>query len=128
MSKKPTQENHLPPPLHNLTLKELFLFTGISLYLLEGFIQGKFKPRREDREKLTNISRRFYAWNDLEKTAFIQRKKWRTIRSFLSLSEKEELFNQPEKYSKRLDVLLEKYWHDIILANAGDKHESASEL
>jgi len=119
VAKKPTQENHLPPPLHSLTLKELFLFTGTSLYPLEGFMQGKFKPRREDREKLTDISRRFYAWNDLEKIAFLQRTKWRKVRSFLSLSEKEELFHNPEKYPQRLDALVDKYWDRIIVATVG---------
>ena len=117
--KNPTQKNQLPPPLHNLTLKELFLLTGISLYLLEGFIQGKFKPRREDREKMTDISRRFYAWNDLEKTSFLCRTKWRKVREFLSLSEKQDLFTDPEKYSKNLDALVEKYWDRIVIAIAG---------
>ena len=114
-----SQKNNLPPPLHNLTLKEIFVLTGIPLYLIEGFIKGEFKPCRKDREKLTNLSRRFYGWNDLEKTAFLQRKKWRILRGFLSLSEKEELFNQPEKYSKRLDALVDKYWDRIVLTVAG---------
>lgn len=117
MLKKPTQENQLPPPLHNLTLKELFLFTGISLYLLAGFMKGKFKPRKEDREKLTNISRRFYAWSDLERKAFIQRKKYRAIKSFLTLDEKNELFLRPESYSKKLDAMLNKYWDEILVTS-----------
>ena len=116
MSKKPTQENHLPLPLHNLTLKELFLLTGISLYLLEGFMQGEFKPRREDREKMTDISRRFYAWSEFEIKAFIQRKKYRELRHFMSWAEKDELLNNPEKYNQKLNELVEKYWDRIILA------------
>lgn len=116
MSKNPIQKNLLTPPLHNLTLKELFLFTGISLYLLEGFMQGKFKPRREDREKLTDISRRFYVWTELEKRTFLERTKYRKVRSFLSLSEKEELFNDPKKYEQKLNEMVDKYWDHIILA------------
>jgi len=109
-------KNNLPPPLNNLTLKELFIFTGIPLHLLEGFIKRKFKPSREDREKLTDISRRFYSWSESEKKAFIQRKKYRTVKLFLSLNEKEQLFLYPKKYDQTLDALIDKYWDRVVLA------------
>lgn len=116
----PATQNVLPSPIQDLTIREIFLFTRIPLYLLEGFINGKFKPNRSDREKLTIVSLPFYKWNDLERKAFIQRKKYRAIRGFLSLAEKEELFNRPErdKYNQKLDELVEKYWDQILVAEA----------
>ena len=116
MSKYLTQEYQLPPPLQSLSLKEIFLFTGIPLHLLQGFKEGKFKPNYIHREKLSNISRPFYKWNEFEKKAFIQRKKYRQVCAFLSWAEKDELLNQPEKYAQRLDKLVDKYWDRIVIA------------
>lgn len=118
MTKKLTQEYQLPPPLQSLSLKEIFLLTGIPLHLLQGFKEGKFKPNYIHREKLSNISRPFYKWNEFERKAFIQRKKYRVVRDFISWAEKDELLNQPQKYAQRLDKLVDKYWDRIIVAVA----------
>ncbi len=110
--------NFLPPPIQNLTLQEVYLFSKIPLHLLRGFINGIFRPNRKHREKLTNISIAFYNWTELEREAFIQRKKYRAIKKFISLKEKEDLFCRPESYGKKLDPLIKKYWDDIVIAFA----------
>jgi len=117
-SKNPTTQNTLPFPIKDLSLKELFLLTRIPLHLLEGFITGRFKPNRSDREKLTKASLQFYKCSKLEKEAFVQKKKWKALKSFLSLHEKEELFSKPEKYIQKLDELTNKYWDQILIAKA----------
>jgi hypothetical protein len=116
MTKKLTQEYQLPPPLQGFSPKEIFLLTGIPLYLLQGFKEGEFKPNYIHREKLSDISRPLYKWNEFERTAFIQRKKYREVRSFISWAEKDELLNQPQKYAERLDKLVDKYWDRIVIA------------
>ena len=115
MTKKLTREYQLPPPLKGFSSKEIFLLTGISLHLLQGFKEGKFKPNYVHREKLSDVSRPFYKWNEFERRAFIQRKKYREVRSFISWAEKDELLNQPQKYDQNLDVLVEKYWDRIVV-------------
>lgn len=112
------KQNNLPPSLQDLTPHELFLFTGIPLHLLDGFISGKFKPNKSDREKLSVLSRKFFRKNNFEKRALIDREKYRSVRSFLSLAEKEELFNQPDKYNLKLNEFLKKYWDQILIAEA----------
>lgn len=113
--------NLLPPPLRGLNPREIFLFTGISLHLIEGFQSGKFKPNPSDREKLSKASMLFYQWNEVEKQAFVDRRKYRMLRGFLSLEEKEGLFNHPDKsrYTKKLDEYLIKYWDKVVIAIAG---------
>lgn len=116
----PATQNTLPPPLQSLIPRELFLFTQIPLHLLEGFIKGTFKPNRLDREKLSDLSRMFYRWNESEIKAFVDRKKYREVQAFLSLAEKDNLFSQPtrELYRRNLDELLKKYWDQILRKGA----------
>lgn len=116
MSKNSPQTNHLPSSIQNLSLKEIFLLTGIPLHLLQGFKEGKFKPNYAHRKKLSDVSRPFYKWNEFEKKAFIQRKKYKGVRAFISWAEKDELLNQPEKYTQRLNALIDKYWDRIVIA------------
>lgn len=105
----------LPSPLKDLEIRELFLLTGIPLHLLEGFSNGKFKPNSNDRETLTKASLRFYQFTPRDKRNFLNRTKYRALKKFISISEKEELFNDLEHYSKNLDQLIGKYWDRIIL-------------
>lgn len=116
MSKNSPQTNHLPSSIQNLSLKEIFLLSGIPLHLLQGFKEGKFKPNYAHRKKLSDVSRPFYKWNEFEKKAFIQRKKYKGVRAFISWAEKDELLNQPEKYTQRLNALIDKYWDRIVIA------------
>jgi len=113
--------NLLPPPLHGLSPREVFIFTGIPLHLVEGFTKGKFKPNPSDREKLSRASLLFYKWSEVEKRLFVERRKYRAVRAFLSLEEKESLFNCLGKisYSKKLDEYIEKYFDQITVAIAG---------
>jgi hypothetical protein len=112
--------NLLPSPLIDLSPHEIFIFTGIPIYLIEGFSKGKFRPNPTDREKLTKASIPFYQWSDAEKRAFVVRRKYRTVRSFLSVEEKESLFTDPRKYEKKLDEYVLKYWDQIVIAIAGE--------
>jgi len=118
ISNKKSNFSYLPSPLSDLTKYELFLLTKIPLYLLEGFIEGKWKPNHQDRKILTEASRYFYRISKSHKQAFVDRLKYRSVQPFLSLSEKEELFNQPEKYTQKLDQLIAKYW-DMIIQKGG---------
>jgi len=115
----PGSQNNLPPPLKNLNSYEVFLFTRIPLHLIEGFINGTFKPNREHREKLSNLSRKFFRWDEAKIRACIEEKKYETLRCFLSPEEKENLLllvNQPDKnkYSQKLNELLLKYLEPIL--------------
>jgi len=120
MSNPIPKENYLPPPIQDLTAVEVFLFTRISLHLIQGFIEGKFKPARHDRENLSTFANKFYRWNEVEKQAFVERKKYREVRKFLSLAEKDELFSQQSKneYNRKLDKFVDKYFDQIIQAAA----------
>lgn len=123
--KNPT--NYLPSPIQSLTLQEVYIFSKIPLHLLRGFANGTFRPNKEHRKKLTNISIPFYSWTEIEREAFIQKKKYRAIKRFISLKEKEELFCRPESYGKKLDPLIKKYWDDIVIAFTERDVESAPE-
>ena len=112
--------NNLSPSIRNLTAVDIFLFTKISIHLLEGFITGKFKPNSQDREKLSDLSRRFYRRSENQIRAYVDRKKYREVRPFLSTAEKDNLFSQKteELYSRTLDKLVKQHFDQIVLALA----------
>lgn len=115
MSSK-NSKNILPLILQDLSAKELFLYSKIPLSFLESFIAGKFKPNVEHREKLSYVSRMFYGLSKIEIRAQITRRKFRAIRNFYSLSERDFLFDQTDddSYCKTLDQYVEKYWDEIV--------------
>jgi hypothetical protein len=118
-----SKENTLPPPIQDLNPREIFLFTGIPLHLIDGFINGRFKPCQSDREKLTKLGNRLYRWIEIGmKRDFIDREKYRRVKPFLSLAEKEDLFDKPGKdgYREKLDGYIQKYWDRIVIAIAGE--------
>ena len=114
MAGEPASRNYIPIPLQSLSLKELHILTGISLYKLEGFAGGEFRPNPANREKLSVISLPFYAWNKQEKELFVQRKKYRAIMPFITEGERDELASDSAKYAQRLNVLVNRHWHEIM--------------
>ena len=116
MSKEPIQEINLPPPLRALTAHELFILTRIPLVLLQGFIEGRFKPNKTDRERISNVAVPFYAWSAFERTQFVQRKKYKAIKPFLSPEDEGSYLCQGGDYGKKLDALVDKYWDKITAA------------
>ena len=115
MSKKPTS-NFIPAPLQFLSLKELFICTGISLHKLEGVMKGEFKLNEVDRKKMSIASMPFYAFNRIRAQAFITKKKFRAVRQFLSIQDKNDLLSDIEKYEKNLDAMVDKYWDRLIIS------------
>lgn len=113
MSKNPST---LSKPLHSLTSKEIFIWTAIPLYLIEGFKRGEYKPTHTHRKRLSKTSEQFYAMNDARKIAAIQQKKWRSLKSFLSFAERQDLFSNPSTYGKKLDKYLDVHWDKIVVA------------
>ena len=111
-----TNKNTVPSSLHGLTIHELFLFTRIPLHLLDGFVNGKFKPNPVDREKLTKASLPFYKWNAQERELYVARRKYRELRGLISVEEKARLLDKPNQpaYDRELNRLLEKYWEEIV--------------
>ena len=116
MPKNPQSKNLIPAPLQFLTLKELFIFTGIPLHLLEGISKGEFKPKESDRRKISIASMPFYKFNRVHAQAFVQRRKFRTIRRFITPDQRDELFSEPEQYEKKLDAIIEKNWDKVVAA------------
>lgn len=115
MPKKPTQKNTLPRPLQDLSAREMFILTHIPLHLLEGFIEGRFKPSKSDHKKIASTAVSFYTFtNTYERDQFIQRKKYRAIKHFLSKEDKESLYCRPENYAKEIDALVDKHWDKIV--------------
>lgn len=116
-------KNVLPLILQDLSAKELFLYSKIPFNYLESFIAGRFKPNREHREKLSYVSRMFYGLSRKEKCAQVVRKKFRTVRNFFSLSERDFLFDQKDddSYCKTLDQFIDKYWNEIVASFAERK-------
>ena len=112
--KNPTTKNYLPPPLQSLTPREIFLYSGIPSNRLEAIAKGEFKPNESDREKLSNASVQFYNMRKVEKDSFIQRKKYRIIRCVISMTEKNELLSDSEKYLERLNALLDRHWDKVV--------------
>lgn len=115
MGNQTHSKNVLPSSLHGLTIRELFLYTRIPLWRLEGFIEGKFKPNPEDREKLTRAQRAIYHWNQEERDLYVARRKYRELRGFINIEEKAALLDKPtqESYHRELDRLILKYWDEI---------------
>lgn len=114
MVNKKTPNVYLPSSLLSLSAKELYLYSKIPLYRLNGFISGEFRPNKTDRAKLTDVGAPFYSWSKLRRHAYVSRKKWRAVKKFLSLTEKQELFSDPENYEERLDGYVDKYWAEIV--------------
>ena len=114
MVEKPASKNYIPIPLQSLSLKELFILTSILPYKLEGFAKGEFRPNPANREKLSVISLPFYKWNELEKRLFVQRKKYRAVMPFITEGEKDELASDSAKYAQKLNILVDRHWHEIL--------------
>ena len=125
--KNPATKNNLPIPLQSLTPKELFLYTGIPLNRLETIARGEFKSSEFDQKKLSYASVPFYNLNVVERDGFVQRKKYRIIRRFVSPAEKIELLSDLEKYLERLDALIDKYWDQIVIAFTDRELENSSQ-
>jgi hypothetical protein len=105
----------LPSSLRGFTARELFLYTRIPLWRLEGFIEGRFKPNPEDREKLTRAQRAIYHWNPEERDLYVARRKYRELRGIINIEEKAALLDKPtqDSYNRELDRLILKYWDEI---------------
>jgi len=112
--KNPKTKNNLPILLQSLTPKEIFLYSGIPLNRLKVIATGEFKSNENDRQKLTSASMLFYGMNAFEIQGFVQRKKYRIIRSVISMTEKNELLSDGEKYLERLDALIDRHWDQIV--------------
>jgi hypothetical protein len=115
-------ENYIPPKIQNLSIKEIFLFTGIPLYLLEGFATGKFKPSEADCERLTDLARPFYKLENSQIRDYVDRKKFRELRPFISFTEKQKLLSLEShaKYRKKLNELLDKHFDQIAAKILGN--------
>lgn len=109
------QKNILPSSLRPFTARELFLYTRIPLWRLEGFITGRFKPNPEDREKLTRTQRAIYHWNQEERELYMARRKYRELRGIIDVEEKAALLDKrtQREYDQELDRLILKYWDEI---------------
>jgi len=112
-NKNPTKKNTLAPPLRNLKARDLSILSRIPISRIQGFIKGRFKPNEADRKKLTTIAVPFYAFNELERTQFILRKKYKILKSHLTDTEKENFIPGRDDYGKKIEELLDKYWDKI---------------
>jgi len=120
---KTANQSTLIPALKNLPCKELFILTGgqIPLHILQGFIEGRFKPNRQHREILTKLGNKLLRWIESGlKQDYIDRKKYRLLQSLISIVEKDDILSRPENitYTEKLDEYINKYWDQVILAIA----------